>query len=38
MPQGRSRRINVGAQQARQPDAKLQPALRAWPQFGAGCG
>ncbi|ESQ12366.1 MAG: hypothetical protein N838_34670 [Thiohalocapsa sp. PB-PSB1] len=26
------------AQQLRQPDAKLRPALRAWPQFGAGCG
>jgi hypothetical protein len=26
------------AQQARLPDAKLRPALRAWPQFGAGCG
>jgi hypothetical protein len=21
-----------------QPDAKLRPALRAWPQFGVGCG
>ncbi|ESQ15484.1 MAG: hypothetical protein N838_29135 [Thiohalocapsa sp. PB-PSB1] len=26
------------AQQTRKPDAKLRPALRAWPQFGAGCG
>ena len=25
------------AQRVRQPDAKLRPALRAWPQFGAGC-
>jgi hypothetical protein len=25
-------------QQARQPDAKLRRALRAPPQFGAGCG
>ncbi|ESQ16682.1 MAG: hypothetical protein N838_25710 [Thiohalocapsa sp. PB-PSB1] len=26
------------AQQTRQPDAKLRRALRASPQFGAGCG
>jgi len=26
------------AQLARQPDAKLRRALRASPQFGAGCG
>jgi hypothetical protein len=26
------------AQQVHQPDAKLRPALRAWPQFAAGCG
>jgi hypothetical protein len=25
-------------EQIRQPDAKLRLALRAWPQFGAGCG
>jgi hypothetical protein len=26
------------AEQTRQPDAKLRRALRASPQFGAGCG
>jgi hypothetical protein len=29
---------NEIAQLARQPDAKLRRALRASPQFGAGCG
>ncbi|ESQ17278.1 MAG: hypothetical protein N838_03915 [Thiohalocapsa sp. PB-PSB1] len=30
--------MNEIAQQIRQPDAKLRRALRASPQFGAGCG
>jgi hypothetical protein len=30
--------MNETAQKARQPDAKLRRALRAPPQFGAGCG
>lgn len=34
----KSARINEAVQQTRPPDAKLRPALRAWPQFGAGCG
>jgi hypothetical protein len=28
--------MNDTAQRVRQPDAKLRPALRAWPQFGVG--
>ena len=31
-------KMNEIAQQIRKPDAKLRPALRAWPQIGAGCG
>jgi hypothetical protein len=30
--------MNEIAQQIRQPDVKLRRALRASPQFGAGCG
>jgi hypothetical protein len=29
--------MNETAHQVRKADAKPQPAIRAWPQFGAGC-